>query len=159
MSRRAGPEGSAIRFLLVGVANTAAGLLVIYGGKYFLRLPDVAANLLGYAVGIGLSFSLNKRWSFEHRGPVLPALARFLVVIGAAYAANLVVVLGSIHALRVDSYAAHALGVVPYMLVGYLGSRYFAFADRGDGARAPETAPDGLTCPPDQITCDPKRSA
>lgn len=66
------------RFLSVGVANTVVGLLVIYAAKFFLRLGDVPANALGYAVGLLLSFALNSRWTFGYRGTYLPALAKFV---------------------------------------------------------------------------------
>ncbi len=118
---------SALKFLVVGGANTIFGLVVIYFLKWQFDLDDIIANTIGYALGILLSFILNKRWSFQHKGATLSALIRFLLVTAIAYASNLAVVLASINMLGVNGYLAQALGIPPYTVVSYLGSRFYAF--------------------------------
>lgn len=122
-----------LRFLFVGVANTLFGLLVIYACKWLLHFGDAAANLTGYLCGLMLSFLLNRSWTFRHRGAVLPALGLFLLVFAIAYVANLVCVLALICHYGVNAWLAQALGILPYTIVFYLGSRYLAF--RPTGAR------------------------
>lgn len=119
--------GDAGRFLIVGVANTLLGLSVIYAAKGFWQVDDVSANIVGYSAGLVLSFTLNRRWTFAHFGPRLPALARFLLVALAAYGLNLVTVMSAILYFGVNSYIAQALGIAPYTLTAYFGSKYFAF--------------------------------
>ena len=116
-----------LRFLAVGVLNTLVGLLAIYLCKWLLGLGDVLANFCGYVVGLSCSFVVNRSWTFRDSGAVLPALVRFLVVFAAAYALNLATVLFLIRSLGVNAYLAHAIGVVPYTLLFFLGSRYYAF--------------------------------
>ncbi len=115
------------RFLAVGVLNTCTGLAVIYAAKWLARWEDIPANLLGYAVGLAVSFTLNRRWTFAHQGAPLPALARFGVATAVAYGANLAVVLLALHGLGLNSYLAQALGVPAYTLTAYLLSRHFVF--------------------------------
>lgn len=122
-------QATSIRFLIVGAINTFAGLLIIYAGKWLIGLEDIPANLMGYACGLLLSFFLNKRWSFRHAGAVLPALSRFLLVVLLAYLANLGLTLSAINYLSINSYLAHALGIAPYTILTYLGSRYFVFPE------------------------------
>jgi putative flippase GtrA len=122
-------DPSVARFLLVGVGNTLTGLAVIFAAKA-VGVGDVVANATGYAVGIALSFALNRRWTFRHEGPVHHALARFLAVTAVAYLANLAVVLGVISTGVVSSYLAQVAGVPAYTLVGYLGSRWYAFPEK-----------------------------
>jgi putative flippase GtrA len=125
------------RFLSVGVANTVAGLLVIYLAKWLLHLGDVAANASGYSVGLMLSFALNSQWTFDYRGPRLPALIKFLAVILTAYGMNLATVLGAITYFGVNSYVAQAMGIVPYTATAFLASKYLVFrrpASMGDSA-------------------------
>lgn len=122
-----------IRYLVVGAGNTVSGLLVIYACKWLFGLGDIVANVIGYGVGLGLSFVLNKRWTFGSRGAAAPALLRFLGVTLIAYLANIVTVLLLIDA-GLDSYAAQAAGILPYTILGYLGSRYFAFGTDRDRA-------------------------
>ena len=117
---------ASIKFLMVGVVNTAVGLTVIYGLKWLGR-SDVTANILGYLCGLMVSFTLNRNWTFRHAGTILPAALRFLLVFAVAYLANLGTVLGLIRLLGVNGYVAQTLGIIPYTTLFYLGSRYVAF--------------------------------
>jgi putative flippase GtrA len=103
------------------------GLAVIFGAKWLFHWDDVAANLLGYGVGIVVGFVVNKRWTFTHAGAAWPAWWRYVVVLACAYLVNLGAVLFLIHVLKINSYYAQVGGIFPYTLLGYLGSRYFAF--------------------------------
>lgn len=116
-----------VRFLLAGAVNTLIGLLSIYWAKWALGLGDVAANVFGYAIGLTVSFVLNKELTFRYRGALLPAAVRFVLIVALAYAANLAVVLAAIHVLDTGSYVAHAIGVVPYTVLCYLGAKHVAF--------------------------------
>lgn len=130
-------DTSATRFLLVGVGNTLAGLAIIYLAKA-VSIGDVTANAMGYGTGIFLSFVLNKRWAFRHDGPVFSTLVRFIIVIGLAYVANLIVVVGAISVISINSYIAQALGIPAYSAVAYLGSCWYVFSTR---IQAPEQSP------------------
>lgn len=115
------------RFLAVGVLNTLVGLGVIYLCKWLLGMGDVAANVIGYVVGLVNSFAWNRRWTFNHSGAVLPAVLRFLLVFVTAYLLNLATVMTAIHGFGINSYVAHAIGILPYTAFFYLGSRWFVF--------------------------------
>lgn len=115
------------RFVVVGLANTSTGLVIIFACKALLGMGDIASNLLGYGVGILLGFLLNKRWTFEDVGGVGPTFARYLAVLALAYIANLATTLYAIDVLHLNSYLAQAAGIVPYTMAGYLGSRCFVF--------------------------------
>lgn len=130
---------TAVRYVAVGLANTLIGLFVIYVGMFAFGLGDVSANVVGYTVGLLASFALNKRWTFRHEGDVLPSLIRFLVVVLLAYAANLATVLLATNVLEWNRYVAQGLGVVPYTVVGYVGSRLFAF--RSPARQSPARGP------------------
>ncbi len=123
------PSATFIRFLLVGVVNTITGLGIIYACKWFLGFDDISANVCGYLVGLTVSFTLNSRWTFQYQGRVWPAVARFLCVFLIAYATNLAVVLLLIENFGVNSYLAQAIGVPPYTLMFYAGSRWLAFRE------------------------------
>jgi len=119
-------DGSVVRFAVVGLSNTLCGLAIIYAAKYVAGMDDVPANILGYAIGTLLSFTLNKRWTFRYRGPNARAFVRFVLVMMTAYLLNLLTVLGALK-LGVDGYVAQALGVIPYAAFGYFASRHLAF--------------------------------
>jgi putative flippase GtrA len=122
--------GHIVRFLLVGVLNTAVGLGATYASKYFFSIRDVPANGIGYLVGLTNSFFWNRRWTFSHSGDTVWTAARFVLVFAVAYSANLMLMLSLISRLRLNSYAAQALATIPYTVLFYLGSRYFVFVRR-----------------------------
>ena len=129
-----------LRFLSVGVVNTLVGLTIIYLARFGLGASDVAANLLGYGVGLVISFALNRRWTFQHDGRVLPAKLRFLAAFAVAYGANLACVLALTRGLGVTSALAHPAGIPVYTVIFYFLSRYFVFrpqARRVQATRSP----------------------
>lgn len=121
-----------VRYLAVGAGNTWVGLSVIYLALFVFRVSDVTANAIGYAVGITLSFVLNRRWTFASTVPWAPTFVKFVAITGAAYLVNLITVLALIRVLHVEHHFAQALGVIPFTAVGYFGSRYFVFRRPSD---------------------------
>jgi putative flippase GtrA len=124
---------TALKFLAVGIANTLAGLAVIYGAKWLFRLGDITANAAGYAVGLALSFLLNKHWTFRFGGDSRMAAFRFLGAFILAYSVNLMTVLTCIRLLGMDGYLAQAIGVIPYTVSFYALSKGFVFRRPGAG--------------------------
>jgi|SRR5688500_1207558 putative flippase GtrA len=122
-------SSSLVRFLLTGAANTLLGLGIIYALK-LAGMHDLPANLLGYTLGISISYALHASWSFEYRGSIRAALPRYILVIVLAYAANLATVSIALYWWKLNGYLAQACGIPPYVLVGYLGSRLYVFAPR-----------------------------
>lgn len=117
------------RFIIIGIFNTLFTLSLIFIAKGVLNIGDAWANGFGYAIGLMLGFGLNRRWTFRHSGPVLRSLPAFLVVQAIAYSLNLTCVMALIDC-GINNYLAQTLGIPPYTLASFLGSRYFVFADR-----------------------------
>ncbi len=103
-----------VKFAVVGLANTAAGLAAIFAAKYFFGLDDVTANFLGYGLGLMLGFLLNASWTFLYRGSYLLAFGLYLLTFATSYAVNLGIVLLLIHGFGTNSYLAQAAGVPFY---------------------------------------------
>ena len=120
---------SLLRFLLVGVVNTLAGLSAIFGAKILAGFDDSTANATGYAVGLMVSFILNKRWTFSFHAWGLAPLLRFIAVFVVAYAANLVLVLWLIDAVGLNPFWSQTIGVIPYSTLFYVGCRWYAFPE------------------------------
>jgi putative flippase GtrA len=118
---------SFVRFGLVGASNTVIGLSVIYLAWRVFGLGDLAANVLGYLIGICWSFTLNRLWTFNDAGPVRRSFVRFALICAAAYAVNLLVLFEVRRLMGASSFLPHVLGMAAYTAVGYFGSRFFAF--------------------------------
>jgi putative flippase GtrA len=129
---------SLVRFALTGMLNTLVGLGAIFALKWFAGMNDTFANLLGYALGLVVSYLINSRWTFRYRQSLLPVLPQYLLVLGVAYLINLAVVNFCISRLQINSYLAQACGVIPYAGVSYVLLRCFVFAPV---SRSTETDP------------------
>lgn len=79
---------SFVRFLLVGAVNTAVGLAVILGLQLGFNVPAQLANAGGYAVGLIVSFTLNRRLVFSRGGTVRRAVARYGMAALAGFTLN-----------------------------------------------------------------------
>ena len=86
---------SFLRFCAVGVLNPLVGLPSFFALMRFGGVQYVVANAVGYAVGITISFLLNRSWTFYHKGPLLRSAARWTLVVAIAYAANAFVLIVS----------------------------------------------------------------
>ena len=120
-----------VRFLAVGVLNTAVGLGCIGAAMRWLDLDYRVANAVGYAAGCGLSFVLNRAWTFGDRGDWQGSLARWLGVVGACWGLNLAAVVLLHDGWGVGAYAAQLGGVAAYTGAAFLGGRFFAFRAPG----------------------------
>lgn len=121
---------TAIRFVIVGLLNTFVGLSCIYAAMYFLDFGIESANGLGYLIGLIVSFTLNKKWTFKNQDHVIASLIRYLIVIAIAYIVNLQTVIYSVDYLAMNPYIAQSIGMFPYALIGYLGCKFFAFPNK-----------------------------
>ena len=80
---------SVVRFAIVGIINTLAGLGVIYALKWQFDTNDVLANEIGYVAGLNISFILNGRWTFSFAGSLISRILPFVAVVFVAPAQHL----------------------------------------------------------------------
>jgi putative flippase GtrA len=115
------------RFVLTGLANSAVGWAVIFGGLW-AGMSGLAANAAGYAVGLALSFTLNRRFVFGMTGAVSGReVAKFLAAFAVAYGANVAVLLAAQSVLGVDSALAQLPAIGAYIVIFFVLSQFFVF--------------------------------
>jgi len=130
--------GSFIRFLAVGVVNTAVGYGTIFAALA-LGASYAAATLLGTTLGLIVSFTLNGRFTFRYSGNYTAAALKFAAVSYACYLAAFPLTkaaLGTWSApyLTADQTAA-AAGCVIYTLLHYFSLRRFVFRSAAGSRR------------------------
>lgn len=81
---------SAAKFIIVGVTNNAIGY-ILFVVLSLIGFGAIQAMTTSYAVGMVISFTLNRRWTFEHRGSIRTALLRFLLVNLVGYIVNFLI--------------------------------------------------------------------
>jgi putative flippase GtrA len=115
------------RFNLVGVLNTLIGLSVIYFCMHIIGLGYIVSNISGYAVGLTVSFFLNRSWTFRSDKKVYRSLFPFLAVFALAYSIQLLVVFLSIEYAGVNPSFAQAAGIIIYALINFSGNKCITF--------------------------------
>ena len=111
--------GKALRFGLVGLANSVVDLAV-FTVALWAGVPPLLANIVGWGVAVVFSYVVNSRWSFERSARIgdLRAAARF---IGLGALITLGVSSGAIAAL------AGVVGVMPAKIIGLVVAAVLSF--------------------------------
>ena len=128
-------DRSFITFLVVGVVNTLVGtaiMLVLYnvfGCSYWV------ASFCDYFFGSILSYFLNKHFTFHYRQTDLRSIVRFTLNIVVcyllAYSAALPLTRTALQQFGLSrpvvENVAMLVGTVLFMLINYVGQKFFAF--------------------------------
>lgn len=79
------PANSFFRFLLVGVINTIVGLGTAFLFLYLFHATYWVATFLGNGIGGGVSYFLNRSFTFQSKQPIKTSIWRFLLVVLCCY--------------------------------------------------------------------------
>lgn len=115
------------RFSLVGLANTALGLTIIYGLMYFFRVRAGVANAIGYGAGFLMGFALNRAWTFQSVRSPSQQFLLYIVMFGLSYGLNFVVVAVAAFHLQMNTYLAQLFGVLTYSVAMFTGCKLVVF--------------------------------
>ena len=116
-----------MRFGAVGLVNTAIGLLAIYAAMYFWSIEPGIANAIGYAIGLAISFALNRVWTFSDARSIQAVLPRYLTVAAVCYLLNLGVVLIGARYFGIDPYLVQFFGISIYTTAMFIGCKWLVF--------------------------------
>ncbi|RCK47107.1 GtrA family protein [Thalassospira profundimaris] len=119
----------AVKFGAVGVINTAIGLSVIYALTYFTDISYFLANFAGYAVGLAVSYQLNKIWTFSAKSSrTRYQFAAYIIAAACCYVANLAVLYMSVRFVGLNEYLSQLSGIATYSVSMFLISKFIVFA-------------------------------
>lgn len=126
------PYRQFVRFLVVGVSNTALSL-VAYRLLLLVSTPYVVAAPVAFGVGVLNGYILNRRWTFAAADT---RRARLLYVLfGALGAAALtLLVLLFVRVAGLDRVVAYVVGVPPVTVATFLANRTWTFPPGEDRA-------------------------
>lgn len=131
-------RSSFIRFLLVGLINTAVGLSIMYACLLLFHLSYWNSTFIGNLVGAAVSYMLNKNITFQSNARFVGSSIRFIIVILAsyfiAYKLGLVLVEAAVgkSPLLTDYVEVIAVlfGSGMYTILNYLGQKYLVFSPK-----------------------------
>jgi putative flippase GtrA len=119
-----------LRFAAVGVLNTGVGYAVIFACMYLVGLGAVTSNVIGYAVGLVVSYVLNRTFTFRSAAaPSRCEAARFVLTFLLAYLVNLAVLVLLIRHTVLNGGLAQIVAGGVYFGLFFVLSRYYVFAD------------------------------
>lgn len=157
-------DKSTLKFLIVGVANTAVGMgiMLLLSFIFNKTVPEFAEKLVfvlgttdytasyiissavNYIVGGILSYFLNKYWSFENKEKSKMIVVKFIVTVLLCYAVSYLgakplmelALKNSGMANKWKEFIALIVGAGLYTVLNYFGQKFFAFAQKKERAQA-----------------------
>lgn len=122
-----------LRFVLVGIINTLFGTAIMFVFYNVFGLSYWLSSASNYFFGSILSYFLNKYYTFRYKKRGWRVAARFVLNISVCYliayglAKPLIAALLSSVKVSVQENAAMLCGMVLFVVLNYLGQRFFAF--------------------------------
>ena len=122
-----------LRFVLVGIVNTIFGTAIMFVFYNVFGLSYWLSSASNYFFGSILSYFLNKYCTFRYKKRDWKVVMRFVVNIGACYliaygiAKPLIAALMSGFAVSIQENVAMVCGMGLFVVLNYLGQRFFAF--------------------------------
>jgi len=93
-----------------------------------IGLDYIISNVLGYIMGISVSFYLNRMWTFDIRSNNWGRdLLRFIFVIFVSYLINLSLVIILVEIYSTHTYLAQIAGIFVYSTVSFVGMKKYVF--------------------------------
>lgn len=123
------------RFVLVGVINTLFGTAIMFVFYNVFGLSYWLSSASNYFFGSILSYFLNKYYTFRYKKRDWKVVGRFALNIAACYliaygiAKPLITALMSGFAVNVQENVAMVCGMGLFVVLNYLGQRFFAFKE------------------------------
>lgn len=125
-----------LKFILVGILNTLVGTAIMFGLYNLADCSYWVSSAANYIIGSILSYVLNKKFTFQHRGQVGQSLLRFAGNIAACYLLAYGIAKPAVRAIatgatqQVQENLAMLVGMILFTGFNYLGQRYFVFGEK-----------------------------
>jgi putative flippase GtrA len=122
-----------LRFILVGLVNTLAGLLIMFFLYNLAGLGYWLSSALNYLSTSVLSFFLNKYFTFKVKRYSAPMAAAFILTIVCSYIAAYSIAKPVVHALlkgyslKIQDNVSLLAGMGVFTLLNYMGQRFIVF--------------------------------
>lgn len=119
-----------IRYAAVGAAANAVGFS-LYVVFTTLGLSPVLTISIFYPLYIGLTFFLNKKWSFGHNGRISTSAVRYLIAYVGCYALNVSVLKFFFGYLGYSHLVVQAIAIPVIALLLFVTQKYWVFRHQG----------------------------
>ena len=127
-----------LKFILVGILNTLVGTAIMFGLYNLAGCSYWVSSAANYIIGSILSYVLNKRFTFRHRGEIAQSALRFAGNIAVCYLLANGIAKPAAQAILTDATQqvqeniAMLAGMILFTGFNYLGQRYFVFGEKNE---------------------------
>jgi putative flippase GtrA len=94
---------------------------------YLLELSPIVSNVLGYFIGVSISFILHRMFTFRSKGKPFRELVRFLIVFIVAFSINLLILNGLLKFTNINVALNQVISSFFYIVISYGMNKYFVF--------------------------------
>ena len=129
-------DATFLKFMLVGVVNTLVGTAVMFFCFNVLMWSYWISSAMNYIVGSIVSYLLNKRYTFQHKGHDWSTVWKFIVNVSVCYvlayglAKPLVTWMLSGFTTNIQGNVALLVGMILFVGLNYIGQRFWAFSPK-----------------------------
>ena len=117
-----------LRYLLSGFINTLATYITSIILLKIFNLFLLISNLLGYVVGIGVSFYLNRNFVFKRKKPeIKKQFSKFIFVCLFSYFVNLIFLVIFTNIFKLNDDVSQILSMATYSISFYILSNKYIF--------------------------------
>ncbi|MGC8503143.1 GtrA family protein, partial [Desulfurella sp.] len=102
------------------------GYGIIFSLMYIGTSPEIS-NLIGYSIGICVSYVLNKIYTFQSKAHPKKEFPKFVASLLIAYGLNFLTLVFCIRVIHINAYVSQIISGAVYTLSGFLLAKYFAF--------------------------------
>jgi putative flippase GtrA len=109
---------------MVGIVNTLVGFSIIFF-LMFTGLSATLSNVIGYAIGSLLSYTLNKKYTFKSNSNSTTLALKFFAVLGVSYLLNFFTLQWLLGFL--NPYLAQLFSAMVYTLSSFILAKLIVF--------------------------------
>lgn len=117
------------RFVIVGVINNVVGYILFLFMIYVLGIGHKITVTLLFAIGMIVSFLMNKKWTFKTSGNYSSSLLKFLIVYLLGYSLNIVIVAIFVDRLSYSSGWVQLWANVTLPIYYFLANKYYVYRE------------------------------
>lgn len=124
-----------LKFILVGIANTIFGMGIMFLFYNFFHFNYWISSASNYIFGSILSYFLNKYFTFQNNSKGFKVILKFTINITICYlvayglAKPLTVIAMASFGPNIQNNIAMLAGSIFFVLLNYVGQRFWAFKD------------------------------
>lgn len=116
-----------LKFILVGLINTAVGYIVFLVGLHFFSLVPSIANTFSYAIALIFSFFLSKNFVFDYGVTDFRAIIKFICAFIIAFTCNQMILYVGYNIFALPAEVAQIFAMCTYTTIFFIINKLFVF--------------------------------